>query len=567
MTQTNISPWQNIVARKREARNKALKPFLTDNLNHRGEWVVSVAERSQTGSEKTQIITDISSIEVLHQQLEKGVFTAEDVVLAYIKRFGCSVDYIAFTDAVTLTGVFIGQQLPIKWLTNAITEVLFEDALKQAQELDKTFAETGRLQGPLHGIPISLKDQFNVKGHDTTLGYVGRSFAPAKEDAVLVQILKDMGAVPFVKTNLPQSIMWCETENPLFGLTLHPMDPELTPGGSTGGEAALLALHGSVLGFGTDIGGSIRIPQNMVGLYGFKPSSSRLPYYGVPVSTEGQEHIPSAVGPMARDLSTIIHISRLLAQSQPWKLDPRCAPLPWRDDMFLELQSRPMVIGLIVDDGVVRVHPHIRRHLLRLADKLRALGHEIVEWDTEGHDECIAIMDAYYTVDGGEDIKRDVAIAGEPYVPHVEALINRGKPISVYDYWQLNRKKFAAQKRYLDKWKKTTSPSGKPVDILLAPTMPHTAVPHRCCRWVGYTKVWNFLDYPALTFPVGKVEVDLDILPSKLYKPRNDLDAWNWALYDPIKMVGYPVNLQIIGQKLEEEKVLGAAVVINKVLR
>lgn len=87
--------------------------------------------------------------------------------------------------------------------------MVFEDALEQARHLDAAFKETGQLKGPLHGIPITLKDQFNVKGVDTTLGYVGRSFAPAREDAVLVQIIKDMGAVVIAKSNLPQSIMVC----------------------------------------------------------------------------------------------------------------------------------------------------------------------------------------------------------------------------------------------------------------------------------------------------------------------------------------------------------------------
>jgi len=129
-----------------------------------------------------------------------------------------------------------------------------------------------------------------VKGHDSTLGYVGRAFKPAAQDCVLVALLRRMGAVIIAKTNLPQSIMvriilllvislaeskllqWCETENPLWGLTVHPKNAHFTPGGSTGGEGTLLALHGSVIGWGTDIGGSIRIPSHMLGLYGLKPS-------------------------------------------------------------------------------------------------------------------------------------------------------------------------------------------------------------------------------------------------------------------------------------------------------
>ncbi|KAL4976169.1 amidase signature domain-containing protein [Aspergillus desertorum] len=152
-------------------------------------------------------------------------------------------------------------------------------------------------------------------------------------------MLKDMGAIILAKTNLPQSIMWEETENPLWGLTVNPRNPAFTPGGSTGGEAALLALHGCILGFGTDIGGSVRIPQSVVGSYGFKPSSSRLPYHGVPVSTEGQEHVPSSVGPMARDINSICYITRLLVNSRPWDLDPRCVTLPWNEGVFKDVQS------------------------------------------------------------------------------------------------------------------------------------------------------------------------------------------------------------------------------------
>lgn len=91
--------------------------------------------------------------------------------------------------------------------------MVFEDALEQARKLDAHFDATKEPKGPLHGIPITLKDQFNLTGVDTTLGYVGRSFAPADEDAVLVQLLKGMGAIVIAKTNLPQSIMVCHHLN------------------------------------------------------------------------------------------------------------------------------------------------------------------------------------------------------------------------------------------------------------------------------------------------------------------------------------------------------------------
>lgn len=101
--------------------------------------------------------------------------------------------------------------------------------------------------------------------------------------------------------------------------------------------------------------------------------------------------------------------------------------------------------------------------------------------------------------------------------------------------------------------------------------MPHAAVPHRHCRWVGYTKFCNLLDYTALVIPGGKVDrmVDLSKEDPKVagYQPRNDQDRWNWHLYDPDAMHGLPVGIQIVGRQLEEEKVLGAAKVIESVLR
>ncbi|CAI7677907.1 unnamed protein product [Penicillium manginii] len=535
--------WEQIVSQKLAARDQLLAPYLVGDIQQRVPRVLQVDQRSRLEKDpQVQKITDLDNIVDLLQLLQKGDLTATEVVTAYIKR------------------AVVAHQL-----TNCLTEVCFTEALEQAKQLDIEFQITGQPSGPLHGIPITLKDQFNVKGLDTTLGYVGRSFSPADEDAVLVQMLKNMGAIVIAKTNLCQSIMWSETENPLWGLTTNARDPSFTPGGSTGGEGPLLALHGSILGFGTDIGGSIRIPQSIAGLYGLKPSSSRFPYNGLAVSTEGQEHVPSSAGPMTRDLASLCYITQLVANAQPWTLDPRCTPIPWNEPSFHEIQNRPLVIGLILDDGVVKVHPPITRALQELSSALKAYGHEIVPWDTSDHASAIEIMDQYYTVDGGEDIRRDIDAAGEPYIPHVQALVNRGTPISVYEYWQLNKRKVAAHKRYLDKWRAVRSASGKSVDILLSPTLPHTSVPHRKSRWVGYTKIWNFLDYPALTFPVERVRADRDRVPVQPYAPRNSVDEWNWNLYDAEEVDGYPVNLQIVGRKLEEEKVLGAATVIEKI--
>lgn len=122
----------------------------------------------------------------------------------------------------------------------------------------------------MHGLPISVKDQIDVKGFDSSLGFSHECFKPATEDATLVKILREAGAVVFIKSNTPQTMMTFESTNPIWGTTLNPHDPkkERTAGGSSSGEAALLGSDGIPLGFGSDIGGSLRIPAHFSGCYG-----------------------------------------------------------------------------------------------------------------------------------------------------------------------------------------------------------------------------------------------------------------------------------------------------------
>jgi amidase len=112
----------------------------------------------------------------------------------------------------------------------------------------------------------------------------------------------------------------------------------------------------------------------------------------VPVSTEGQEHVHSVIGPMARTLGTLAAVTKMVVEAQPWRLDPRCLPIPWRDEHYQEVQLRPLVVGLLLDDGVVKVHPPIERALKEMEAKLIGAGHEVVHWDPSGHQALIEIM-------------------------------------------------------------------------------------------------------------------------------------------------------------------------------
>jgi amidase len=121
--------------------------------------------------------------------------------------------------------------------------------------------------------------------------------------------------------------------------------------------------------------------------------STRLPYQGVSVSTEGQEHVPSVVGPMTRDIDSLIAVTKAVIGAAPWKQDPKCCPVPWRSDVFSSTQSRPLVIAVMQDDGVVKPHPAVSRVLDDVVVKLKQAGHDIVDWNPGTlHQECIDIM-------------------------------------------------------------------------------------------------------------------------------------------------------------------------------
>lgn len=297
--------------------------------------------------------------------------------------------------------------------------------------------------------------------------------------------------------------------------------------------------------------------------------SARLPYEGVPVSTEGQEHVPSSIGPMAGSLDTIHLSMKSLVDLKPWEYDARCTPIPWREEAYHEACNKPLVFGVLFDDGVARPHPPITRVLQHAVDTLRSAGHEVIEWNSDLHMDCVQLMDLYYTADGGQDIRSAVEAGGEPFIPHVEKLVNRGAPISVYDYWQLNRRKWELQNSYLKKWDSIRTKDGRTVDAVIMPPMSHTSVPHGNCRWVGYTKVWNLLDYTALVIPAGKVMAK-DLGAPWDFEPRGIVDEWSLRLWtterERMVRLNLAVGVQVIGRKLEEEKVLGIGKVVDDLL-
>ncbi|XP_069795035.1 fatty-acid amide hydrolase 1-like isoform X4 [Narcine bancroftii] len=266
--------------------------------------------------QKSIKISDVSASYILHAYMEKA--------LEATKKFNCITDFLPEC----------------------------QTRLSELQDEPK---------GPLYGIPISIKENINCKGHDSTCGLRKFINKPIDEDCVIVQVLKIQGAIPFVKTNVPQTLFSYECSNPIYGQTINPLNPKRTPGGSSGGEAALIAAGGSILGIGTDVGGSIRLPAAFCGICGFKPTANRLSKKGLSVNSTGQRTVESSVGPLARDVDSLAYCMKALLCEDMFELDPTVPPLPFND------MSPRVVAGIKATGGIGSVKELWKHHIAAMA--------------------------------------------------------------------------------------------------------------------------------------------------------------------------------------------------------
>ncbi|KAG9017915.1 hypothetical protein FRB95_012773 [Tulasnella sp. JGI-2019a] len=523
--------------------------------------------------------------------------------------------------SVKVTTAFYKRAIIAQQLTNCLTEIFINEALARAAAVDRHLKETGQTIGPLHGLPVSLKDQFCMKGRETIMGTftLSSSFAPtmhitsvvgyvswigklAEEDAVIVELLYACGAVPFVRTNVPQTLMWGETFNYVFGRTTNPHNRRLTPGGSSGGEGALIALHGSPIGIGTDIGGSVRIPAGFSGIYSLRPSYARLPYQGAVNSLEGQQAINSVIGPMCSHVSSLKAFTKAILDAKPWNKDPFVARKPWSEaEYLLEDHGGPgqkLCFAVMYDNQLVRPHPPIRRALRMVEDALKAAGHIVIEWENHPLDmiDVFTVTEEIYMADGGEDFRTACAPTGEPLLqtmspngghdvdhhpwdPHptymdeplglTASIRSKGKGRSTaYELWGTHRRKREIQKRYLDHLEgtKAKTGTGRPVDAIICPVAPFAATPHGLNSNDFYTSLFNFLDYAAASIPVTKVDQEVDLPEPEPLEFYNHEDEAVYKLYKPETFLNAPVGVQVVGRTLEEEAVIAMTEIVVKAL-
>lgn len=451
-------------------------------------------------------------------------------------------------------------------LVNCLSEVFFEEGLARAKELDDIYEKTGKLVGPLHGLPISLKDNLNVKGQATTIGFVGFAFNPEEfnEDSCLVSLLRKAGAVFSFKTNVPVAMMMPESTNYIFGNTSNPFNRNLTSGGSSGGECALGALLGRCYcGIGSDIGGSLRIPASMQNLFTLRPSSGRFPTLGSRSGLPGLESVASVNGPISTTLTSLeLYCKTVVNEGKPWLTDPKCLELPWRE---VELPEK-LIFAVLKDDGVVKPYPAISRAVDMTVKSLKEAGHEVIEWNPLHHKRLTDIVGEFFLSDGGKHCKEYANLTGEPFFPYMK-MYNTAKEMSVSALWDLHSERTKLCKEYLDQWNSTASKTAcnRPIDAIIMPVSPYSGVGIGKFTYIGYTAVFNALDWAAGTIPVTRADKSCDVKDTS-YKPRNDADKLTYDLFDAEEVDGGAAAVQIVCKKLQEEKLVSIMKVVSKTL-
>jgi amidase len=442
----------------------------------------------------------------------------------------------------------------------------------------------GRPKGMLHGLPISVKEHIKIKNTTATSGLIAWADHVSVEDALIVRTFREQGAVFYVKTTNPQTLMAIETDSNLFGRTVNPHNTNLTCGGSTGGEGALLAMRGSVLGIGTDIGGSIRVPSAFNGVYGFKPSIGRIPHSGLSGLSDGMQNIVGVVGPLALSLEDIELFCIAALKNNPWKYEPTLLGIPWKEEVDV---PKKLKIGVMWSDGVVQPHPPITRALKQVVVELQNQGHTVINWDSQLHNSIFNVTNEAYFLDGGAEYHQTLEEGHEPPVPIVKWLLDEKAKhrYTIEESWrvstlfaiacflkshtypnQVNRDLDNLRTKYALQW------NNHDVDAIICPANASVASVHDENRYWGYTCVWNALDYPAVIFPASTVQgTDLWKNFPPLAAPLNPMDAWSKTLYTdsegPLRYEGAPISLQVVGRRLQGERVLRITKRVVDILR
>jgi|Deesub1362A_J573_1020465.scaffolds.fasta_scaffold00145_19 fatty acid amide hydrolase len=356
-------------------------------------------KQRETRSMKT--ITNMSASELAYKT-KTGDLSAQEVTEACIRRIEA-----------------VNEKL------NAVVIPLFDEAMAQAAEADRA-RNRGDPLGPLHGVPITIKEQYRVAGTQITLGATHQIGNIYHNEGPLITKLRKAGAIILGKTNIIQTLAGWESDNPVYGRTNNPWNLDRTPGGSSGGEAAIIAAHGVPFGLAGDFGGSIRVPAHFCGIYGFKPTSGRLSNDDFPAGLlgGGQEAIIPQPGPIARTVADLQLAMEVLAAPSSKTTYDLVPPVPWPDPSKVEIEE--LRIGFYADDSYFPASPALRRAVEEAADALQKRGASIDQFTPPDAAEAIRIFLGANTAGGVSDLKH--LLGREKPIPQISGIF-RGSSI------------------------------------------------------------------------------------------------------------------------------------------
>ena len=391
---------------------------------------------------------------------------------------------------------------------NAFLKITADEALEQARSAE-TEILAGEWRGPLHGVPVSVKDLFFTRGVETTGGSpVYRQFTP-DFDSTVVARLKTAGAVLLGKTHLHELAYGITNDNPHYGPCLNPWDRTRIPGGSSGGSAAAVSAGLSFASYGTDTGGSIRIPASYCGVTGLKPTYGRISRYGVIPLSVNLDH----VGPFARTVKDAAIAAEIVAGAD--KNDPSCLGTPcpsWAES--LEGSIRGWRIGVVRGSFIGRLHPEIALAMAHAERELEHAGAEIGEVEIPDAVEVGEVAHLLQMADGAAVYHHRIVEQPEAFSEDVRILIEQGHLVSAVDYInaQRCRRQFQEKLHLLFRGFKAMILPATPIP---APLLKQSQVELAGVQEdVGLASTrlvrpFNFAGVPVLTVPCGFTNVGL----------------------------------------------------------
>jgi amidase len=415
---------------------------------------------------------------------------------------------------------------------NALAAFDPDAVLSAADEADRARAQGDRR--PLLGLPVTVKDSLEVAGLPATGGSLARADYVPDRDATVVRRLREAGAIVLAKTNLPEYSSSYETDNLVYGRTVHPLDPERTPGGSSGGEAALAAADASPLGLGTDGGGSVRAPAHYCGVFGLRPTIGRVPVTGNWPATRASGYMDMyCVGPLARFVEDLELVLPVIAG--PDGADPYAVPMPLTTE---RPDADELRVGWFASSPDVTVTPGTEAAVTAAAASLADAGAAIRSIDPPWEPSPTELFMAAVVADGGAQARADVAAAGGRHHPQFRDFLDAAaeRALSAAEWFALQRDIFglrAAVRRLF---------AG--LDILLCPVVagpaprhgePPAGLPR---EEYGRYRAFDFFHLvaiaglPAASVPVGSED-------------------------------GLPIGVQVVGAPFREDLVLTAAAIAS----